>query len=261
MCYDISFTVKGETIFDYFPDLVADDQFETDFDLATHIAGHAYGLHPIIYRHKDDGLLHLKLMEWGVIPYYTTDEKAFLKQRASMLNIRSERILDDKSSYWFKIRSKRCLIPLTGTFEHRTIKGWKKKVPYFIKPSGTTMFFLPGLYSMAELPDADGVIQRRYNFGIITRAANSIMAKIHNAGPDSHRMPLFLPFEMAQQWLNKDLSEKEYRGILAYEMPSEELEYYTVDTIRSPKLRADGKAKHEPFVWDKLRALGESLPK
>ncbi len=194
-------------------------------------------------------------MEWGVIPYYEKDEKAFLPKRATMLNIRSERILDDKSSYWYKIRNKRCLIPVTGTFEHREVKGWKKKVPYFIKPGGEKMFFLPGLYSMAELPDRDGVIQQRYTVGMITRAANSIMAKIHNSGTNSHRMPLYLPFERALGWVNKELSEKEYRDIIGYEFPSNELDYYTVNTIRSTKPRPDGKPKTASFEWKDLPAL------
>ena len=125
MCYDISFTVKGETIFEYFPNLIIDEDFEQDIDLTIHIAGHLYQLHPIIYRNKDDRELHLRLMEWGIIPHTITDEKAFLPQRASRLNIRSEKILDDKYSYWYKIKNKRCLIPVTGTFEHRVVRGWK----------------------------------------------------------------------------------------------------------------------------------------
>ena len=258
MCYDISFTVNIESVYDYFPELIADDQIEINFDFSAHIPGHAYAQHPVICRYKDDGELHLKLMEWGIIPYYTKDEKAFLPQRANMLNIRSERILDDKTSYWYKIRSKRCLIPVTGTFEHRTIKGWKKKVPYLIKIAGVNMFFIPGLYSVTELPDQDGVLHQRYTVGMITRAANSLMSKIHNSGPNSHRMPLFLPFEMALQWLNKELPDDHYRELLNYEIPSEKLEYYTVNTIRSPKPREDGKPKTAPFKWEKLPELREA---
>ncbi len=41
MCYDISFTVDIESIYDYIPDLIFDDQIEIDFDLSAHIAGHA----------------------------------------------------------------------------------------------------------------------------------------------------------------------------------------------------------------------------
>ena len=126
MCYDISFQVNIKELADYFPDLIFDDQMSMDFE-GTHIIGHAFGEHPIIYRNREDQLLHCKLMEWGCIPFYVKDEKQFLRQRASMLNARSERVLDDEKSYWYKIRNRRCLIPVTGIYEHRAIKGWKKK--------------------------------------------------------------------------------------------------------------------------------------
>jgi putative SOS response-associated peptidase YedK len=149
MCYDISFTVNIPELRDYFPDLVYDEQLKQEFD-GTHIMGHAYGTHPIIYTHREDKLLHCREMEWGCIPFYVKDEKQFLRQRASMLNARSERILGDDKSYWFKIRNRKCLIPVTGIYEHRAVKGWKNKVPYFIRLKSQPLFFIPGLYSMVE---------------------------------------------------------------------------------------------------------------
>ncbi|WP_411973658.1 hypothetical protein ACLCDV_10835 [Sphingobacterium sp. Lzh-3] len=38
-----------------------------------------------------------------------------------MINARSERILEDKKSYWYLLRKQGCLIPVSGTFEHRAI--------------------------------------------------------------------------------------------------------------------------------------------
>src|SRR5215204_1658734 len=100
-----------------------------------------------------------------------------------MLNARSERILEDDTSYWFKIRNRRCLIPVSGTYEHREVKGWKKKVPYFVRLKKQPIFFLPGLYSVAELPDTQtGEIVKRWTFALITRDANQVMRWIHNGG-------------------------------------------------------------------------------
>ena len=140
MCYDISFTINIEEITEYLPGLVMDGQLEIPFD-NIHIIGHDFRDHPIIYRNREDQLLHCRLMEWGCIPYYVKEEKQFLRQRASMLNARSERILGDDKSYWFKIRNRRCLIPVTGMYEHRSIKGWKNKVPYFIRLKHQPLFF------------------------------------------------------------------------------------------------------------------------
>ena len=99
MCYDISFTINIEEITQYLPELIFEGQLDIPFD-TTHIVGHGFGEHPIIYRNRDDGHLHCRLMEWGCIPYYVKEEKKFVRQRASMLNARSERILGDEKSYW-----------------------------------------------------------------------------------------------------------------------------------------------------------------
>ncbi len=261
MCYDISYKITLESLEDYFGSLIYDDpQINLEFD-GTHIMGHSYGQHPIIYRNREDQQLHCKLMEWGCIPFYVKDEKSFIRQRASMLNARSERILDDTKSYWNKIRNRRCLIPVNGIYEHRAIKGWKLKVPYYINLKSQPTFFIPGLYSVVELPDTStGEMLKRWTYTLITRDANAIMRDIHNNGDNRGRMPLFLPLELALQWLNDELPEADYRAILQYEIPSEELSYKTVFTIRSPKLRPDDQPKNELWEWEKLPALGEMNP-
>jgi putative SOS response-associated peptidase YedK len=260
MCYDISFTVNIKQLSDYFPELEFSDQLEFNFDAGVHIMGHSYGEHPIIYK-TAEGKLLCRPMEWGCIPFYVKEEKSFLRQRASMLNARSERILEDSKSYWFKIRNRRCLVPVSGIYEHRAIKGWKKKVPYFIKLKDQEMFFLPGLYSVAELPDLEtGEVLKRYTFTIITRDANDVMANIHNDGDNKSRMPLFLPKILSDEWLNPDLLPEDYKKILDFEMPSANLDYHPVFTIRSAKLRPDDKYKNEYWDWEKLPALGEMNP-
>ncbi|MBS1640683.1 MAG: SOS response-associated peptidase [Bacteroidetes bacterium] len=261
MCYDVSFTININQLSDYFPELIYDEQIEINFEQAIHIVGHAYGNHPIIYRNREDLKLHCRLMEWGVIPFYVKEESSFVRQRASMLNARSERILDDKTSYWNKIRNRRCLIPVSGIYEHRAIKGWKKKVPYFISIKDEQLFFLPGLYSVVEFTDKEtGEIIKKYTYTLITRKANEVMAQIHNDGDNANRMPLFLSLSLAKQWLVEELTEDEYREILAYQIPDEQLEYHPVYTIRSSKERPDGKMKNEFYEWDKLPALGQMNP-
>ncbi|MGN6438399.1 MAG: SOS response-associated peptidase [Agriterribacter sp.] len=263
MCYDISFHVNIAQLSDYFPDLIFDSQIEINFDAGIHIMGHAYGEHPIIYANQEDGSLHCRLMEWGCIPFYVKDEKQFLRQRASMLNARSERILEDSKAYWFKIKNRRCLIPVNGFYEHRAIVGWKKKVPYFIQVKDQSMFFLPGLYSVAELPDTEtGEVIKRFTFTIITRSAegNDVMMNIHNDGDNKNRMPLILPFEMSKEFVQKDLSLERYKEILNFQMPAENLAYKPVYTIRSPKARPDDKPKNNYWEWENLPPLGVGNP-
>lgn len=255
MCYDISFTVNVKQLTDYFPDLIYEDMIRMDFENAAHIIGHAYGLHPILFRHRDDEKVHCKLMEWGCVPFYVKELKTFTKQRASMLNARQEKILDDAKSYWNKIRNRRCLVPLTGFYEHRKVQGMKNKVPYLIRLKEQEMFFLPGLYSVAKVPDENGEVQEVWSFTIITTKANELMAQIHNDGDNANRMPLLLPKKVSDAWLDHNLEETDYRKIIGYEMASAQLDYQTVYTIRSPKERPDGKLKNEAYDWGELPAI------
>ena len=237
MCYDVSFTVEIKQLSDYFPDLIFDEQLEINYD-GTHINGHLYQAQPIIYRNNDDKKLHVRMMEWGCIPFYVKDLETYKRQRATMLNARSERILGDTKSYWHKIRNRRCLIPLNGFYEHRKVTGFKKKVPYFITLKKQPMFFLLGLYSVAEIVDKEtGELIKHWTYTLITRDANSVMKQIHNDGENKWRMPLLLPFEQSKKWLDEDLSPEDYQAILDIEMPSEELNCIPVYTIPSAALR------------------------
>lgn len=256
MCYDLFFLAKLAAILEQFPAIEFDEQLQINYEASMHIVGHSFGEHPIIYQNREDQLLHVKLMEWGCLPFYIKDEKAFVKQRSNMLNARSERILSDTSSYWFKIRNRRCLIPVTGIFEHRKIEKWTKKVPYFIHQKSRDLFFLPGLYSVAELPNQEtGELEKRWTYTLITRPANELMKQIHNDGDNKWRMPLFLPNDLAKEWLTSELTTERMQSILNYELPAAELECWPVFTIRSSKERPDGKEKIEPYVWENLPAL------
>ncbi|MEO8768497.1 MAG: SOS response-associated peptidase family protein [Ferruginibacter sp.] len=255
MCYDISFTIDIKQLSDYFPDLVFDDQIKINFD-PVHIVGHSHGNHPIIFRDRDDQQVHCRLMEWGCIPFYVKDEDGFKNQRRTMLNARSERILDDPKSYWYKIRNRRCLIPLTGFYEHREVKGFKNKIPYFIELKDQPLFFLPGLYSVAELPNKEtGEVEKRYTFTLLTTNANEIMKEIHNGGDNKGRMPLLLPFELSKKWIDEELPEESYRNILNYMMPAEKLTFHSVYSIRSAKMRPDEKAKNAFYQWEHLAEI------
>jgi putative SOS response-associated peptidase YedK len=232
-----------------------------EFGTIDHVQGvGVFGNYPIIYENREDGKLHCRLMEWSVIEFWQKEEPSMVK-RNGMLNIRSERILDDSTSYWHKIRNRRCLIPLTGTFEHREVKGWKKKVPYLIRPCEQKVFFLPGLYSVAEIADKNtGEMIKRWSFGMITRKANPVMMNIHNGGDNRGRMPLFTPLEMSKEFVKNELEPQRYKEILNYEMPSEDLVHHPVYTIRTGKLRDDGKSKVDAYDWAQLPELGVGNP-
>jgi putative SOS response-associated peptidase YedK len=254
MCYDISFSSTIELITDYLPDISIECQIDIGFESTLHVQAQAYLKYPVII--FEDDMYRLKAFEWGVIADYMNTPEKIKKSRNLMCNARSEKILDDKNSYWRQIRTERCLIPITGIFEHREIRGWKNKVPYFVKIKDRPLFCIPGLYHYSPIPDVE-TGEVRGTFTLITRAANEVMRKIHNGGENAFRMPLFLPDkEMELKWLQPNLTDEQMREILSYEIPSEQLEYQTVWTIRSTKPHPKGGTKTDAFEWANLPELG-----
>ena len=181
----------------------------------------------------NEGGYKIKLFEWGVIADYMNTPEKIKKYRNSMANARSEKIVTDKQSVWYRIRKNRCLVFTTGFFEHKDI-GAKKKLPYFIKVKDETIFCFAGLYNYSPIPDTEtGEVIG--TFTIVTRPGNPLLNKIHNSGPNSHRMPLILTLELAKKWLDDNLDENEIRNILDFELPESLLEVWPVKTIRTVK--------------------------
>ncbi len=255
MCYDISYKITLESIEEYFGDIEIDSQIEMDFSTSIHMLAQAYRKQPVVI--LEDGRYKLKAFEWGVIADYMDSPEKVMKMRSSMCNARSEKILDDGRSYWHRIRRKRCLIPVNGIFEHREIKGWKNKVPYYVQLRNRPMFCLPGLYHYPNRPTNIETGEVVGTFTIVTRAANAVMRQIHNSGDQAFRMPLFLPKELESEWLDPQLSDEKIRELLDYEMPAEELLYRPVYSIRTTKPHPSGGLKTDEYEWPNLPGLGE----
>ena len=259
MCYDISFSSTIELIPEYLPGIIVDPQVRIDYETSVHVMAHAYGRYPVIT--LEDGIYHLRPFEWGLIADYMNTPEKIKKGRAFMCNAQSEKITEDKRSVWYRLRKKRCLIPVTGILEHRHINGGALKIPYHVKLKNRDLFCIPGLYNYSPIPNVEtGEVIGTYT--LITRAANALMAQIHNGGDNKFRMPLFLPKELEMKWLEPDLTDETMKEILDFKMPPAELEYHTTFSIRGRKERTDGKGKIEPYEWENLPPLSSGdLPK
>lgn len=254
MCLDIAFYSALQLIDGYFPDLTHDGEIDFDLDMGMHFLALGYNRYPVIT--FENGRYHRKHFEWGIIAEYMDTPEKIKAMRKSMVNARSEKILGDPRSFWSRIRQKRCLIPVTGIYEHREIGGWKNKVPYYIRLKGRPMFCIPGLYHYNAKTANPETGEIRGTFTLITRAANPVMRQIHNSGDNAFRMPLFLPKELEMEWLKPDLGDEEIGRLLAYEMPADQIEYDPVFSIRGRSPRPDGKPKNAPFEYPNLPPLG-----
>lgn len=257
MCWDVSLHTDKDTVKKAFPKILIDerDQQETHARTYEQVQAMVFPTFPVIIPDQNPLQARWVDMQWGVYPSYIHDPQELHKRRLQMINIRSERIWEDKRSYWYRMRHQHCLIPVTGTFEHRKIPGWSKKVPYWIGQQDREVFFVPGLYQYHETVDIDtGEIKRIGSFGLITRSANELMEKIHNDGPNKHRMPLFLPASLEQQWLFSSDHEMD-QEVLSYQMPSTNLSVHPVYTLRGYPERPDGLPRDAPFTWPQLPPL------
>jgi putative SOS response-associated peptidase YedK len=228
MCYDMSFFASIKLAAQY---LKIPDPGDLDFFPTYHQVAQTYCKWPVAI---NDGGIKIKLFEWGLIANYMNTPEKIKQYRSSMANARSEKMLDDSASVWHRLRHQRCLVFTTGFFEHRDI-GAKKKLPYFITIKDQPVFCFAGLYHYSPMPDKE-TGEMFGTFAIVTKPANDLMAKIHNAKPNGNRMPVVLTQQDAQKWLQPDLSDAEVRQIMDYEFPSSQMVSWPVHSIRTRKM-------------------------
>jgi putative SOS response-associated peptidase YedK len=254
MCHDLSFSANTvEFIHELLPDIVFNRQIDLDFMLTSHVLSMSHRKCLVIY--DTNGTEHLNLFEWGLIAGYMNTPELIKKYRIQMANARSENILDKKSA-WYRMRKQRCLVAVDGIYEHRSVAGIKNKIPYYISLKSGEPMLLPGLYNYSPIPDPE-TGEMKGTFTILTRDANDLMKKIHNDGANKHRMPVFMNPVEVEKWIKEDLTDAEISELLAYEIPSEQLNAWPVYMIRTTKERPDKKEKFEPFVYDNLPPLGD----
>jgi putative SOS response-associated peptidase YedK len=93
-----------------------------------------------------------------------------------IINARSE-TLQERTMFKRLVSGNRCIIPADGFYE------WKGRQPYYFQLADKAIFAFAGLWLNEQ-------------FVIVTRAADETMQGIHN------RMPVILPWQEQQQWLD-----------------------------------------------------------
>jgi len=104
--------------------------------------------------------------------------------RAPVINARSE-TAHERPMFEGGMRSRRCLIPASWYYEWE--RRGRERVRYAIRPNGTGLMYMAGLYRLtAEGPQ----------FTVLTREAAPEIAFIHP------RMPVILPREALADWID-----------------------------------------------------------
>ena len=164
---------------------------------------------------EEGGRRRLELLRWGLVPSWADDAEI----GARMINARSE-TAPEKPSFRRAFRSKRCLIPADGFYEWKREPGGKQ--PYYFRMQEGRPFAFAGLWESWE---KDGVL---LSCAILTTRANSVLEGIHD------RMPVILPSESYDAWLDPDVDKEELTELLV-PYPGDDLETYPVSRfVNSP---------------------------
>ena len=143
---------------------------------------------------------NLQVAKWGLIPAWLKTEEEALKIRKMTLNAKSETVFS-LPSFRVPIKSKRCLIPSTGYFEFH--HEGKEAIPYYIFLKDESIFSLGGMYDVWQNPVTKELLQ---TFSVLTVPANELCLQIHNGGKNPGRMPLIIPKENEEKWLEPSMT-------------------------------------------------------
>ncbi len=154
-------------------------------------------------------------MRWGLIPSWAKEKKI----GARTINARSETAAD-KPMFRSSFTKRRCLIPIDGFYE------WERKqsgkLPHYIRSADGEPLPVAGLWSIWNDPETD---ERLLTCTILTGSPNMLLEKIHD------RMPIIMPPDRWDAWLDPTLTDKETVKNLMSVYPAERMDEYAVSTL------------------------------
>ncbi|MCL9685727.1 SOS response-associated peptidase [Legionella maioricensis] len=153
------------------------------------------------------------VLHWGLIPSWTTDRKKL----GSLINARAETLFE-KPAFREAMKTKRCLMPMSGFYEWHPEAGVKQ--PYFFRKMSQDLLAIAALWDTWQ---GDGEVI--HSCCLITTDANTLMLPVH------HRMPVILDEQAQAIWLDNSQCDKEQLMELLKPYPHDDLEGYRVSTL------------------------------
>lgn len=175
------------------------------------------------------------MLRWGLVPHWARD--AAIGSR--MINARAE-TLAEKPSFRDAYRRRRCLVAADGYYEWQKAPDGTKQ-PYHIRFDNDAPFAIAGLWDSWRAPDGETL----ETCTLITTEACRALAPIH------HRMPVILPPDAYDAWLDPRSSSPDALGALLRPLGSDDLAAHAVG-LRVNNARHDDIDCLEPVTGDML---------
>ncbi len=206
-------------------------------------------MHPKLLIYTERSPHYPEIATWGLVPHWVKDHGQRKKFWNNTLNARGENFFE-KPAFRDAARHHRCVIPIDGFYEHHHYRG--NTYPYFIYRKDREPLYLAGVWNAWKDPESGDYWN---TFSIVTTEGNPMMARIHNnpkiEGP---RMPLILPEELHDQWMQPVHDEVDIKAIvsLIQPYPEEELDAHTVGRLRGKEYGGNVEGISEEFLYPEL---------
>ena len=160
----------------------------------------------------------VEAMRWGLVPSWAKDPSIGSK----MINARAEG-LATKNAFRRSFQRKRCIIPADGFYEWAKVPGQKAKQPMYIHRTDGDRFAFAGLWEAWRNPDKPDD-PPLHTCTIITTTANDAITPVHD------RMPVMLPPERWEAWLDNEQRDLDLLGTFLVPAPASIITMHPVST-------------------------------
>jgi putative SOS response-associated peptidase YedK len=158
--------------------------------------------------------IEARLINWGLVPSWSTEGKPFINARAETL--------EQRPSFSDSFRLRRCLIPADGFFEWK--RSGREKRPFYFQARDESLLMFAGIWDAWRKRD-----QLIVTCAIVTTPANELVAELHN------RMPAILAPEVQEAWLNPATNRVDLLRMLT-PFPASQMKTYQVSSkVNSPE--------------------------
>ena len=184
----------------------------------------------------------LDTFHWGLVPYWAKEQSIGNR----MINARAETLVDS-NAFKGAFERRRCIVPADGFYEWRKVEGKRRKQPVYIRRKDGELLAMAGLWESWR--GADREAEALFSCTIVTGEPNDLVAPIHD------RMPVILPVETWEEWLDRDNRDVDALRRLLVPLPSDLLIAYDVGPAVStvgndgPELIEPAESVEEPTLF------------